>query len=90
MKPLPHAVLAVLATVFLLACDDGGLLNQNDEAFCSNSDDDRCFDAGCTDGSNYESPNASSASCTNECRPAYCDGYCACENYIYNSECAEC
>jgi hypothetical protein len=64
--------------------------NENNEIVCSSSDENRCWNAGCNDGSNWDSPNAAGASCSSECQPSYCDGYCECENWLVNPECGEC
>ena len=84
--------LLVLAAGAVFGCGPDGYSspNENNEISCSSSDENRCYNAVCTDGSNYDSPNASGASCSSECRPSYCDGYCDCENYVFNPECAEC
>ena len=78
----------VMSFGIITSCADP-ILGDND-LFCSVSDQDRCYDAGCTDGDNSESPNASSANCSSECREHYCDGYCDCEIWLWNEECSEC
>jgi hypothetical protein len=62
----------------------------DNDLFCSASDQNRCYNAGCTDGDNSESPNAYSADCASECHEHYCDGYCDCEVWLWNEECSEC
>ncbi len=82
-------VLAFVVAIPISSCGSDPLLGDND-IFCSASDQDRCYNAGCTDGDNSESPNASGADCASECRDDYCDGYCDCEVWLWNEECAEC
>lgn len=77
----------VLGTV--VSCGSDPVFGDND-LFCSASDQDRCYNAGCTDGDNSESPNAYSADCASECQADYCDGYCDCEVWLWNEECSEC
>lgn len=86
-------ILALLVgTLFVLAgCPSGvGDGSGNNDILCTNAEQNRCFDAGCTDGDDSESPNPSAASCGGECREYYCDGYCECEVWIFNEECSEC
>lgn len=80
--------IAVATMTTVSSCDDP--VFGDDDLFCSVSDQDRCYDAGCTDGDNSESPNASAANCGSECRQDYCDGYCDCEVWLWNEECSEC
>jgi len=85
------AVFTMLSLAALMGCPvDGPGGSGGNDVFCSNSEQDRCYDAGCTDGDNSESPNPSSASCGGECREYYCDGYCECEIWLWNEECSEC
>ena len=83
--------ITILMLVALTGCPvDGPGGSGGNDVFCSMSEQDRCYDAGCTDGDNSESPNPSAASCGGECREYYCDGYCECEIWVWNEECSEC
>ena len=86
------AALAIFALALTTGCPDGGSVPGpgSNDIFCSNSEQNRCYDAGCTDGDNSDSPNPSAASCGGECREYYCDGYCECEIWLINEECSEC
>ena len=84
-------VLIFSGLVALVGCPvDGGSGPGNNDILCTTAEQNRCYDAGCTDGDNSESPNPSAASCGGECREYYCDGYCACEVWLWNEECDEC